>query len=112
VLQVELGGVGQVLILAATALAEVRAQRFDSLWRRLNYAEESGPRKPPLQFRYFCFHHFTPSYERDENDKIFHPGHPFAPEGNIANRYGQFVAQSQTHANELRRSGGCAKGHF
>ena len=81
-----MGGVGQVLVLAATALAEVAAERFDPLGRRGQHAEKPGPREPLLHLRNFRLHHFAHSHERNKDDKILDARHPFAPEGNIANR--------------------------
>ena len=95
--EAQLGGVGQVLVLASAAHAEVRADRFYPLRRGGDNAEKLGPREPLLRFSEFGLHDFAHGHERDENYKILNPRHPFAPEGNIADRQGQPVAQSKTH---------------
>ena len=87
-----------MLILATAALAEVPAGRFDPLRSRGNNPEELGARESLLQLRHFRLDHFAHGHERNEDDEIFHARHPFAPEGNVANRQGQLVAQSQSHA--------------
>jgi hypothetical protein len=86
VFEAQLGGVSQVLVLAAAAHAEMRADRFYPLWRGGDNAEKLGPREPLLHFSDFGLHDFAHGHERDENDKILNARHPFSPEGNVANR--------------------------
>jgi hypothetical protein len=75
VLETELDRVGQVLVLAAAALAEVRAERFAPGRRGgLDDAEQFGPREALLDFRDFRFHDLARGDERNEDDKILHVG--------------------------------------
>jgi hypothetical protein len=95
--QAELGWIGQVLVLAAAALAEVLAERFDPFRRGSNNVEEFGPRESLLHVGNLCLHDFARRYEWDENNKIIQSRHSFSPEGNIIHPQGQFVTPSQTH---------------
>jgi hypothetical protein len=91
VLKPELDGIGQVLILATAALAEVRAERLDPIGRGGHDPKHPGPGEALLYFRDLRFHDLARCDEGDEDDKILHAGNPFAAEGNIANRQGQLV---------------------
>jgi hypothetical protein len=110
VFKLELDGISQVLILAAATLAEVRAERFDPVGRGSHNPKKPSPGEALLYFRDLRFHDLAPGDERNEDDKVLHPGDPFAAEGNIANRQGQLVAYSRAHAEESRKSGSQVKG--
>jgi hypothetical protein len=110
VLEPELEGVVQVLVLAAAALAEVRAEWFDPVGGGSHDTKKPGPGEALLYFRDFSFHDLARSDKGNENDKILRPGDAFATEGNIVNRQGQLVAQSEAHAEESRKSGSQVKG--
>ena len=86
-----------MLILAAAALAEVPAERFDPIRRGGNDAQEFGPRKSLLYLGNLRLYDFAHSYQGDENYKIIPSRHSFSPEGNIVHPQGQLVAPSQTH---------------
>ena len=100
VLEPELGRVGQVLVLAAAALAEVAAGRFDPLRGRADHAQQPGPGESLLHLRDLRFHDFARSDERDEDDKILDARDAFAPEGNVAQSSRSTCRPSQTHAEE------------
>jgi len=103
-LKPKLGGVSQVLILAAAARAEVSAARLDPFRGRFQHPQQPGPGIALLQLRYFRFHQFAHGYEGDENHEIFPARHTFAPEGQIADPQAQLVAQRQIHASERGRT--------
>src|ERR1039458_4622770 len=92
VFELELDRISQMLILATAALAEVRAARFDPVGGGSHNTKEPSPGEALLYFRDLCFHDLALGDERNEDDKVLHPGDPFATEGNIANRQGQLVA--------------------
>jgi hypothetical protein len=80
-----------VLVLAAAALAEVRAERFDPVGGGGNDTKKPGPGEALLDLRDLRFHNLARGDEGNEDDKVLHPGDTFAPEGYIANRQGQLV---------------------
>ena len=86
VLEAQLGRVVNVLILAAAAIREITAQRLDPFRRRLHNPQQPRARKTFFHLGDFRFHHLAHHHERDKDDKIFQPSHPFAAEGNIINR--------------------------
>src|ERR1035438_9412277 len=92
VFELELDRISQMLILATATLAEVRAERFDPVGGGSHNTKEPSPGEALLYFRDLCFHDLALGDERNEDDKVLHPGDPFATEGNIANRQGQLVA--------------------
>jgi hypothetical protein len=69
VLQPQLRRVINVLILAAAALAEVTAGRFDALRRRLNDAQQFRAGKILFDLRDFNLHDFADEHKRHEHDK-------------------------------------------
>jgi hypothetical protein len=86
-----------VLILAAAALAEVPAERFDPIRRGSKDADELRASKSLLHVNNFRFYDLARSYKGDENDKIIPSRHSFSPEGNIIHPQGQLVTLSQTN---------------
>src|SRR4029077_4659497 len=85
VFELQLRWVGDVLILAPAAIAEVAARGRDSVRRRLN-----DPAKPRATEALFClsdfgFDHFGDLNEWDEDYKIFDSRNAFATECNIGN---------------------------
>jgi hypothetical protein len=99
-----------VLVLAAAALAEVRAEWFNSIGGSRHDTKQPGPGEAPLYLRDFHFHDLARSDEGNEDDKILSPGNAFATKGDVVNRQGQLVAQSEVHARENRKSSSQAKG--
>ena len=103
VFELQLRRVGDVLILAPAAIAEVAARGSNAVRRRLN-----DPPKPRATESLFClsnfgFDHFGDLNERDEDYKIFDSRNAFTTERNVGNGEGQVFANSGTHASRLRK---------
>jgi hypothetical protein len=92
VFELELDGISKMLILATATLAEVRAERFDPVGGGSHNTKEPSSGEALLYFSDLRFHDLALGDKRNEDDKVLHPGDPFAAEGNIANRQGQLVA--------------------
>jgi hypothetical protein len=99
--ELQLGLVTQMLVLAAAALAEIRAERLDSFRRLLEYPQQPRTRKPLLYLGQFRFHQFTGRSKVKENDKIIQSRHAFATEGNVANPQSNLFRYSGTHFSSL-----------
>ena len=86
-----------MLILATTALAKIAAFRRDAIGRGIDDTQKLCAREALLDLGDFSLDFFAESDERDENDKIFVTGNPFAAEGDIGNRESEFDTNSGTH---------------
>ena len=97
VLQFELRRIGDMLILAAAAIAEVTTLGSDPLGRWLNDSQKSSAGKTFFYFRDFDLDDFADLNERNEDDKIFDSRDSFTTECDIGNSEGQVFANSGTH---------------
>ena len=109
VLEPELHGVIQVLILAAAALAEVRAKRLDPLGGGSHDTKKPRSGEALLYLRHFHFHDLARSNEGYEHDKFFRPADALATERNIVDRQSQLIAWCEAHVNESRRFNGAKR---
>jgi hypothetical protein len=100
-LELQLGRVTEVLVLAAAALAEIRAERLDPFGRLLDYAQQPRTPKPFLYLDQFRFYYFTGCSKGQENDKIVQSRHAFATEGDVANSQTNLFCYSGTHFTSL-----------
>jgi hypothetical protein len=103
VFELQLRWVGDVLILAPAAIAEVAARGSNAVRRRLNDAPKPRATESLFCLSYFRFDHFGDLNERDEDNKIFDSRNAFATECYICNGEGQVFANSGTHASRLRK---------
>ena len=81
-----MGGVSQVLVLAAAACGEIRANRIHSLSRPRDHRKQLGPGEPPSHLHDFGLDDFACGHERHEHDEILDARHTFSPKGDVADR--------------------------
>jgi len=93
VLDAKLGFVGDVLVLAAAASAEIGAGRFDALGSGLNDADEFGAAEILFYFGQFDFDFLAHEDEGDEHDEFFDARDTFAAEGDVADADGYFLSR-------------------
>ena len=92
VLDLELGGVRDVLVLATAAAAEVRAGRRHAVRRWLEDADEFGASEVFFDLGDLGFDFLAHQDERNEHDKFLEARDSFAAEGDIADLQGCFLA--------------------
>src|SRR5437870_4635595 len=86
VLELKLGAVGEVLVLAAAAIAEIAASGLNALGGGLKHANQPGARKSFFDFGDLRLDSFAAGDERHEDDKIFHSPNAFAAKSSVADR--------------------------
>ena len=91
-----------MLILAATALAEVTAPGRDPLRRRLQNTQQPRPRKLLLDLDDFDFDLLAYQHEGDKHNEIIRPRHALAAKRDVVNRDGEFAAGAE-RLSPLRR---------
>jgi hypothetical protein len=88
----KLGFVGDMLILAAAAPAEIRTQGLDAIGRGLKDAHEFCAGEVLFDLGQFGFNFFADEDEGNEHDKIIHPGDAFAAKSNVIDCKNYFLA--------------------
>jgi len=101
VLEAQLRRIINVLILAAAALREVLAFRFDAFWRGGYDTRQLRPRKILFDLGDFRLNHFTDNDERHEDDEIIQPPDTFPAKGEVVDGQGDFIRQFERHAFRL-----------
>jgi hypothetical protein len=101
VLERQLGFVGKVLVLATSAIAKIAATWLDAFRRRLENPRGTGPGKAFFNLEYLRFHHIAHRDKRYEHDKILKTSNPLAPESDVTDVQGQFVARRQRHRDRI-----------
>src|SRR5271157_4400503 len=91
-LEPELFRIGNVLILASAAIAEVAAWRRDALRGRLQDTQQTRPSETGFDLGQFHFHRFAARHKGDEDHKILPATDAIAAEGNVDDGQCQFRA--------------------
>ena len=84
-LQFELVTVGDVLVIAASAMTKIRAKRVDPLSRVNDHLSELGPIKALFTFNYLGLDLFPIDRERDKNNFPILTAHAGSAEGDAMN---------------------------
>jgi len=93
VLDAKLGFVGDVLILAAAAAAEIRARRFHAFGGGLNDPHEFGATEILFDLGQFDFDFLAYKDEGNEDDKFIDARDAFAAERDVADANGYFLSR-------------------
>ena len=93
-LDVELGFVGDMLVLASAARAEIAARRLNAVGSGFEDTHELGARETPFNFSHFGLNFLANQYERNENDKFLNARHALATEGDIADVQRYFLSRN------------------
>ena len=75
--------VGDVLILAAAAIAKITALRLDALRRGLHHAHQPRAGKILFDLGDFRFDDFAHEHERDEHNEVVQPRDALAAERDV-----------------------------
>ncbi len=91
----ELGGVGEVLVLAAAALAEHAAPGGDTVWRGREHGEQACAGELAVHLGDFDLHPFAWSDEGDEDYEVAHAGDALAAEGDVGDVDGGGITRGE-----------------
>ena len=72
-----------MLVLAAPAVAEILAERSDTLGGGFKDLNQPSAAKTLFHFGQFDFHRFSQSHKRDENDEISGSSDAFAAKSDV-----------------------------
>jgi len=107
VLDFQLDRVGNMLVLATTALPEISAPGLNSIWGRDRYPQQTCAAESLFYLDHLDLHRFSEMDERNEHHEILDTSNTFTSEGDVANCHGQLIACIAAHGEMLES---CARG--